>query len=437
MSGDELGGSRSDRPKIVVRNLFKIFGPSSRDAIKRLKAGQSKDEILRDTGNVAAVDDISFSVSAGEIFVVMGLSGSGKSTLVRCINRLIEPSAGQVLIDDEDIATAGQDALRQARLHKIAMVFQHFALFPHRTVVENVEYGLKVRGLPRDVRRRKALESLDIVGLGDWADRMPDNLSGGMRQRVGLARALAVDPQVLLMDEPFGALDPLIRGELQRELLQIQKRLKAAIIFITHDLNEALALGDRVAIMRHGRFIQVGRGQEIVRNPADDYVAAFTRDVDRGRLVEVGAIMQPTSPLSLGGVIAHVAGSIGTHDSTAAYIVDETGRPAGLVLGQDLIRARRGGTPDVAAIMQVDFPCIDRSARLNAAFGLCRSGKPVAVLDEKGRLCGVVTYADVLAALDSQSSAEPPSQAQKMPEATAGGQIIGLPSSPAIPANGS
>lgn len=430
----DIGKAGRDRnSKIEVRNLFKVFGSSSREAIRRLKAGQGKDEILRETGNVVAVDDVSFSVATGEIFVVMGLSGSGKSTLIRCINRLIEPSAGQILVDEEDIATAGQDALRQARLHKIAMVFQHFALFPHRTVVENVEYGLKVRGLPREVRRRKALELLDIVGLGEWADRMPDNLSGGMRQRVGLARALAVDPQVLLMDEPFGALDPLIRGELQRELLQIQKRLKAAIIFITHDLNEALALGDRVAIMRQGQFIQVGRGQEIVRHPADDYVAAFTRDVDRGRLVEVGAIMRPTSPLSLDGVTAHVAGPVGAQEGVGAYLVDEIGRPIGLVLGKDLARARRGGALDMASVTQADFPSINRSAKLNAVFGPCRSGKPVAVIDEKGRLCGVVTYADILAALDSGPSAEPARTPQSMAEVANIAQVIDLPSARPFP----
>jgi len=244
-------------------------------------------EILKRSGCVVAVNDVSFSVGTGEIFVVVGLSGSGKSTLVRCLNRLQPPTAGEVLIDGEDICTASEQRLRAMRLEKITMVFQHFALLPHRSVVENAEYGLKMRGLAPAARRKKAQKILESVGLAPWANRLPGDLSGGMRQRVGLARALALDPEILLMDEPFGALDPLIRQDMQRELLELQRNRGTTIIFITHDLNEALMLGDRIAVMKDGKFSQVGTPAEIVLTPADDYVSAFIRDIDRGRVLPV------------------------------------------------------------------------------------------------------------------------------------------------------
>jgi len=348
------------RGGLEIRHLYKVFGPNPHGAISKLKSGATRDQILAENGQVVAVDNVSFSVGAGEMFVVMGLSGSGKSTLIRCINRLIEPSAGQILIDGEDLAAADAQSLRQARLHKVAMVFQHFALFPHRTVIENVEYGLKIRGMPKVVRRRKAYETLELVGLTDWAERLPDALSGGMRQRVGLARALAVEPQVLLMDEPFGALDPLIRGELQHELVQIQKRLKTAIIFITHDINEALLLGKRIAVMRNGRFIQVGSGDDIVRRPTDDYVAAFGRDVDRLRCFTAASVMRPTTLLSA----------------------------------------------DPAEVGHFSGQTVPANTRLVSLLAHCRSGKPVAVVDEAGKLCGIVNYADILGALDPTPGVE-------------------------------
>ena len=279
-------------PRIRAASVSKLFGGNRAEARRLIGEGLDKVEILRRTGCTIAVNDISFDVAAGEIFVVMGLSGSGKSTLVRCLNRLLTPDAGRVEIDGEDICAADDDRLRALRLEKITMVFQHFALLPHRTVAENAAYGLKMRGMTPAARREKAHQALEAVGLLPWADRLPSDLSGGMQQRVGLARALALDPEILLMDEPFGALDPLIRQDMQHELIELQARHRTTIIFITHDLNEALTLGDRVAVMKDGRFSQVGTPSEIVLAPADDYVSAFTREIDRARVLPVSAALR-------------------------------------------------------------------------------------------------------------------------------------------------
>jgi glycine betaine/proline transport system ATP-binding protein len=286
--------------KLTVKNLYKIFGAAPDEALVLARNGAGKDEIYRKTNSVVAVNDISFTVNRGEIFVVMGLSGSGKSTLVRCLNRLIEPTSGEIYLDGDEkagsVTGADGESLRQIRLRRISMVFQHFALLPHRTVAENAAYGLKARGMSAKERRERAIASLAKVGLDAWADAYPGNLSGGMQQRVGLARALAVDPEVLLMDEPFSALDPLIRREVQDQLLKLQDEIKTTIIFITHDLQEALKLGDQIAIMKDGKFVQVGTAETIVSQPSDDYVRAFTSDVDRSRVLTPRRMMQPALP---------------------------------------------------------------------------------------------------------------------------------------------
>ncbi|MGQ0670044.1 MAG: quaternary amine ABC transporter ATP-binding protein [Actinomycetota bacterium] len=253
-------------------------------------------ELLEKTGCVAAVRDVSFDVSEGEVFVVMGLSGSGKSTLVRMINRLHDPTAGQVLIDGEDVLQLSSERLRDLRRHKISMVFQHFGLFSHRRIVDNVAYGLEVQGVEKTKRTAKAREVLEVVGLGGWGGHYPEELSGGMQQRVGLARALATNPQIMLFDEPFSALDPLIRRDMQDEVVRLQREVRKTMIFITHDLAEALKLGDRIAIMKDGKFVQVGTPEEVVAHPADDYVADFTRDVPRAHVLTARAIMQPAGP---------------------------------------------------------------------------------------------------------------------------------------------
>ncbi|BBC97024.1 glycine betaine/L-proline ABC transporter ATP-binding protein [Streptomyces griseofuscus] len=276
--------------RLEAEHLFKVFGRRPDEAVERLKKGADREE-LRADGTMAAVIDASFRVEAGEIFVVMGLSGSGKSTLLRMLNGLLEPTAGSVRFDGEELTALGDRGLRELRSRKISMVFQHFALFPHRSVRENAAYGLEVQGVPRAERERRADEALALCGLAGWEKSWPDELSGGMQQRVGLARALATDADLLLMDESFSALDPLIRRDMQDQLLELQKTLKKTIVFITHDLNEAMRLGDRIAVMRDGRIVQTGSAEDILLRPENDYVASFIQDVDRSRVLTAGAVM--------------------------------------------------------------------------------------------------------------------------------------------------
>jgi glycine betaine/proline transport system ATP-binding protein len=278
---------------VSCRDVWKVYGPGAERIVGSADADLPRAELLHRTGCVAAVRGVSFDVQAGEVFVVMGLSGSGKSTLVRMINRLHDPTAGQILIDGEDVLAASQERLRELRRRKVSMVFQHFGLFPHRRIVDNVAYGLEVQGVDRAERTRKAGEVLEAVGLEGWGNAYPDELSGGMQQRVGLARALATDPQILLFDEPFSALDPLIRRDMQDEVCRLQVELRKTMIFITHDLMEALKLGHHIAIMKDGRFVQVGTPEEVVAHPADDYVADFTRDVPRAHVLTARSIMSP------------------------------------------------------------------------------------------------------------------------------------------------
>jgi glycine betaine/proline transport system ATP-binding protein len=283
---------------IEVRNVWKVFGQGSPEsAISMARSGASRQEIISQIDQTIAVRDVSFNVGRGETFVVMGLSGSGKSTLIRCLSRLIEPSAGEVLLNGKDLLAMGADELREIRRGKISMVFQHFGLFPHRKVIDNIAYGLEVQKVDKATRLARATEVLNIVGLAGWADRYPQQLSGGMQQRVGLARALAVDPEILLFDEPFSALDPLIRKEMQDELIRLQKTMQRTIIFITHDFAEALRLGDRIAIMKDGSFDQVGTPEEIVSNPATPYVREFVNDVPRAKVLSIGSVTVPgTAP---------------------------------------------------------------------------------------------------------------------------------------------
>ncbi|WP_330456812.1 glycine betaine/L-proline ABC transporter ATP-binding protein [Streptomyces sp. NBC_00820] len=275
---------------LEAEHLFKVFGRRPDQAVERLRQGAERDE-LRADGSTAAVIDASFTVEPGQIFVVMGLSGSGKSTLLRMLNGLLEPTAGRVLFDGQELTALTDRELREVRARKISMVFQHFALFPHRSVRDNAAYGLAVQGVPRAERERRADEALALCGLAGWEDSWPDELSGGMQQRVGLARALATDAELLLMDESFSALDPLIRRDMQDQLLELQKSLKKTIVFITHDLNEAMRLGDRIAVMRDGRIVQNGTAEDILLRPANDYVASFIQDVDRSRVLTAAAVM--------------------------------------------------------------------------------------------------------------------------------------------------
>lgn len=320
---------------IEVRNVWKVFGHGNPDeAIAQAQVGATRAEIIGQLQQTIGVRNVSFNVAQGETFVVMGLSGSGKSTLIRCISRLIEPTRGEVLIDGEDLLKMDVDTLREVRRTKMSMVFQHFGLFPHRKVIDNIAYGLEVQGVAKQKRLERAHEVLEIVGLQGWAMSYPQQLSGGMQQRVGLARALAVDPKILLFDEPFSALDPLIRKEMQDELIRLQKTMKRTIVFITHDFAEALRLGDRIAIMKDGAFDQVGTPEEIVSQPATDYVREFTTDVPRAKVLRVGSLVQAGQA---GRRTARADDRLETviplllEDDEAIGVVDESGAPLGIV----------------------------------------------------------------------------------------------------------
>ncbi|GGW57459.1 glycine/betaine ABC transporter ATP-binding protein [Streptomyces caelestis] len=338
---------------LQAESLYKVFGRRPDQAVERLRDGADREE-LRAEGVTAAVIDASFTVEPGQIFVVMGLSGSGKSTLLRMLNGLLEPTAGKVRIDGQDLTTLGDRELREVRSKKISMVFQHFALFPHRSVRENAAYGLEVQGVPRAERVRRADEALALCGLAGWEKSWPDELSGGMQQRVGLARALATDAELLLMDESFSALDPLIRRDMQDQLLELQQKLKKTIVFITHDLNEAMRLGDRIAVMRDGRIVQNGTAQDILLRPANDYVASFTQDVDRSRVLTAGELMDTSVTADDPGCHCRTATTgtsftelcaISARLSHPVSVVDEDNKLIGVVPRQRLV-GFLGDAPD-------------------------------------------------------------------------------------------
>lgn len=321
--------------KIEIKNLYKVFGSDPRKGLKLLEKGLSKDEIYEKTKLTVGVQDASFEVFKGEIFVVMGLSGSGKSTLVRMLNRLIEPTAGQVLVDGEDVTKMDKNELVKFRRSKTSMVFQSFALMPHLTVIENAAFGLELDGVDKKTRLERAGDALVQVGLEGWENAFPDQLSGGMQQRVGLARGLAVDPDILLMDEAFSALDPLIRTEMQDELLKLQDRHERTIVFISHDLDEALRIGDRIAIMEGGRVVQVGTPEEILQNPADDYVRAFFRGVDPTGVIAAGDIVRDSQPTVIwhtpSGSIRATLEMLNNRDREFAYVLDSERQFYGVV----------------------------------------------------------------------------------------------------------
>jgi len=413
---------QDEQDKLVVENLYKVFGPEPDRAFELLKQGRGKNEILKETGLTIGVQDTSFSVKSGEIFVVMGLSGSGKSTLVRMLNRLIEPSRGEIAIDGEKITQADAETVRDIRLRKMAMVFQHFALFPHMTVLQNVAYGLKIQGMGDEERRDKAMQALEQVGLDAWANSPPSSLSGGMQQRVGLARGLAVDPEILLMDEPFSALDPLIRRDMQSELLELQQRVRKTIVFITHDLNEALILGDRIAIMKEGRFVQVGTPQDIVAKPADEYVAAFTQDIDRGRVFTAEYIMEESGALSLDADAPKTAlEKMKKLDRDALYVLDD-GKIAGIVTYGDVAELSEESTNGLKSVLRESYPSVDPGKLLYEIYDECSNGVPVAVINGDGEFKGVVDPLHVFAKLTPDTEQQAASAADRM-----GGQGAGKP----------
>ena len=390
---------------IEIRNVYKVFGPKPESVLPMLRDGKGKDDILSEIGHTVGLNDVTLSVEAGKTFVVMGLSGSGKSTLIRHLNRLIDPTAGEVIVDGIDVMSLSDAELLEFRRHKASMVFQRFGLFPHRTVLRNVTYGLKVQGLDRKSRHDKAHRWIDLVGLAGYEDMYPSELSGGMQQRVGLARALATDADILLMDEAFSALDPLIRREMQDQLIALQNKLHKTIVFITHDLDEALRLGDRIAILKDGAVVQVGTPEEILLQPADDYVEAFVKDVNRSRILTAASVMIQPGAVARGDEKASVALARcreGDHDF--AYIVDGEKRFRGVITANDIEASVRANGDRLNGGVQ-EVPTVKPDTVIEELFALsCECAWPLVVADAGGALVGVIPRTNLLRALADSST---------------------------------
>ena len=387
--------------EIDVRNVSKIFGRQTEKAEKLAAQGLSKEEILKKTGATVGVDRVSFQIEKGEIFVIMGLSGSGKSTVLRMLNQLIPTTSGQIIVDGQDLTKLTKKELLDFRRNKMSMVFQDFALFPHYTVLENVAYGLEIKNVSKEERLKKAQHALELVGLKGYGEQYPDQLSGGMQQRVGLARALASDAQVLLMDEAFSALDPLNRKEMQDELLRIQAELNKTIVFISHDLNEALKLGNHIMIMRNAKLVQVGTPEEILTSPADDYVEKFIEDVDRSRILTAENVMISPAMVNIekGGPRTALREMRENHTSSI-YLVDSKYRFKGVASAQDVSQCLKAGKTDLYDVIQTDVPTTTLDTVLTDLLAdISTTTIPFAVLDDQQRLRGIIIRGAVLAAL--------------------------------------
>ena len=379
--------------QLEVKNLYKIFGSNSKEALKLVKEGMSKEEILKKTGATVGINNANFKVEKGEFFVVMGLSGSGKSTLIRCLNKLIDPTDGEIILDGEDVVKADKDALLEIRRKKIAMVFQNFGLFPHRTIIDNVKYGLEVQGVSDGESLDKSREMLEMVGLKGYEDQYPSELSGGMQQRVGLARALTTDPEILLMDEAFSALDPLIRKDMQDEIIEIQDRMKKTVIFITHDLDEALKLGDRIAVMKDGEIAQIGTPEEILTDPANDYVEEFVKDVDKSKVITASTLMRrPRALTSLVDGPNVALRHMREEELSTSFVTDKNRKLLGVVRIEDMLELRKQGLKefngkiknDELVRTSPDTLLIDLLPKaMNSRF-------PIAVVDDNDKLLGII-----------------------------------------------
>lgn len=395
--------------KLEVKKLTKIFGENQQEALELTKNNESKQDILEQTGATVGVYDASFEVQEGEVFVIMGLSGSGKSTLVRMLNRLIEPTDGAVEIDGENIMEMSHDELREIRRKKVSMVFQNFGLFPHKTILQNTEYGLEVQGIDKKERREKAEKALDNAGLLPYKDQYPDQLSGGMQQRVGLARALANDPEIILMDEAFSALDPLIRRDMQDELLELQRNEKRTIIFITHDLNESLRLGDRIAIMKDGEVVQVDTGEEILMNPANAYVERFVEDIDRSKVFTAENIMSTTPEYVTKSVAStrEALDHMRRRDISNIIVVDGDRILQGYVEEDEVAAAVREGVTELDGLIHEDMPTVRPGTLVGSLYDIIHdSYTPVSVVDKDNKLLGVVVRGAVISALSEEGREE-------------------------------
>nr|WP_067294292.1 glycine betaine/L-proline ABC transporter ATP-binding protein [Marinobacterium profundum] len=380
-------------PLVRIKNLFKVFGDNPESVIPMVEAGQSKDEILAATGHTLGLQNINLDINKGEIFVIMGLSGSGKSTLIRHFNRLIDPTQGHIFVDGVDVMKFSARELQDFRRHKMSMVFQRFGLLPHHSVLENVGYGLSIQGLSKDKVKEKAMHWLDAVGLGGYEDQYPSQLSGGQQQRVGLARALCTDAEILLMDEAFSALDPLIRREMQDQLISLQHKLHKTIIFITHDLDEALRLGDKIAILRDGKLIQVGNPEDILLHPADDYVEAFVHDVNRTKVLTAAHVVNKTLLTLTGRTSPQQAlEKIRERHADYACVLDGKSLKGIITLGE-AERALSEGAGYIADYVS-NVNCVPDSAELEALLPRLLVGKddqPIGVTNEEGEFTGMVS----------------------------------------------
>ncbi len=384
--------------KVKIEDVTKIFGKNSKKAISLLQKGEAKGEILKKTGSTVGVNKASFEIKAGEIFVIMGLSGSGKSTLVRMLNRLIDPTLGKIYIDGKDIVKMSKEELRKVRREKISMVFQKFALLPHRTILENTEFGLEIQGIDKATRKQRALESLKLVGLEGYENQYPDQLSGGMQQRVGLARALANDPDVLLMDEAFSALDPLIRKDMQDELLDLQSNMEKTIIFITHDLDEALRIGDRIALMKDGSIVQVGTPEEILMNPSNDYVERFVEDVDLSKVLTANHVMKRAEAVNVDKgprVALQMMKDLGI---SSIYVVNKKRVLLGAVTA-DAAKKAAENNHSLHEILEETVTVSGDTLLVDLFDKVSTASIPVAVVDGEHRLKGMLVRGAVIGAL--------------------------------------
>ncbi|OWR32976.1 glycine/betaine ABC transporter ATP-binding protein [Saccharibacillus sp. O23] len=386
-------------PILSIRNVSKLFGPNAAQGVKLLEQGYNKQKLAKEKQITVGVNQVNMDIEQGEIFVIMGLSGSGKSTLVRMFNRLIEPTAGQILIHDKDIMKMNAEQLREVRRKTISMVFQKFALFPHRSVIHNVEYGLEIQKVEKSKRHEKAKQSLELVGLKGWEDKMPDELSGGMQQRVGLARALANDPEVLLMDEAFSALDPLIRRDMQDELLDLQEKMKKTIIFITHDLDEALRIGDRIALMRDGEVVQIGTPEEILIQPANGYVQRFVEDVDLSKVLTASHVMRRPETITPDRGPRVALELMRERGVSNLFVIDRSKRLLGAITAEDASRAAKEKL-SIQDILIPECPTSPPDKLIGDMFEQSSTSPlPISVVDADNRLMGVVVRGSLLGAM--------------------------------------
>ena len=387
--------------KIQVKNVYKVFGSAPMQMISFLEKGEKKTDLLKKYKHSVGVNNVSFSVNEGEIFVVMGLSGSGKSTLIRCLNRLIEPTSGEIYIDNEKITQVSSAKLRENQKKKIAMVFQNFALLPHRTVLENVVFGLEIQKVDVEERKKKAIEMLEVVGLKGYENAKPKELSGGMQQRVGLARALATDADILLMDEAFSALDPLIRKEMQNELLSLQTKMQKTIVFITHDLDEALKIGDRIAIMKDGNIVQIGEPEEILNSPADAYVREFIQDVNRTKIVSASSIMRSSESIILEKAgVRTAAKKMKDLEISSIFVTDKHKTLLGIITIDKVSELMKENRDDLKSVIDTDIRTVGVDTSIDEIIPLfLQSGYPVAVVDDENKLKGIIFKSTVLAGI--------------------------------------